>query len=146
MFPVCVECHANLLLSNPAGSGLRFSFAFAHQELSFWLIYQNSLSDFPMMSAVGYSKSPLTRWSGRPLAAYSATSSSAARRTLPLVFDLACLTAPAVSLDGMEPAASSATVFTLPSVSDTLPSVMELIWLAFASCRRSSRSSACTRS
>ena len=30
------------------------------------------------------------------------------------------------------PAASSATVFTLPSVSDALPSVMELIWLAFA--------------
>ena len=49
-----------------------------------------------------------------------------------MVFDLACLTAPAVSLDGMEPAASSATVFTLPSVSDALPSVLELIWLAFA--------------
>ena len=60
-------CQANFALSKPSGSLYLFpsTVPFAKYEPSFWLIYQK----FPSLTGIslltGYSKLPLTIWSGR---------------------------------------------------------------------------------
>ena len=73
-------------------------------------LYFALILDWPTMFRQSWSKSPFMICFGRPLAAYSATSSSATSFTLPFAFDLACLTVFSLpySSDGMEPAASAA--------------------------------------